>query len=157
MIYNLEKLSDKDLGDIISYLTNIHRMIIQRDLKDVERNVYNKTIEEQNLILDELTRRKLLTKRKFYKFPTKQSHSTKLEDLNFGYKVKVIKGNDKGRTGYVLYPMSNGEVAISTKEPPEKLYNLREKPNNLEIISKENIHKIGVNSKLSFKTNCDLI
>jgi hypothetical protein len=75
----------------------------------------------------------------------------KLEDLDFGYKVRVLNGRNKGKTGYALYPMSNGEVAINTQEPPEHNYNMRENPKDLEIISKENIHKIGPFPGLSFK------
>ncbi len=74
-----------------------------------------------------------------------------LRELDFGYKVRVIKGENKGKTGYILYPMSNGQVAINTEEPPERNYNLREYPKNLEIISKENIHKIKPIKELKFK------
>jgi hypothetical protein len=75
----------------------------------------------------------------------------KIEDLNFGYKVRVLNGRNKDKTGYVLYPMLNGEVAINTEEPPEHNYNMRENPSDLEIISTENIHKIGPFAGLSFK------
>ena len=67
---------------------------------------------------------------------------TQLWMLDYGYQVKVLKGENKGKIGYVVMDSRFGDVGINTRKKPDINYQIREHPSNLEIISMENPHNI---------------
>ena len=67
---------------------------------------------------------------------------TQLWMLDYGYKVKVLEGKNKEKVGYIVMDSRFGDVGINTTKKPDRNYQIREQPSNLEIISLENIHNI---------------
>lgn len=67
---------------------------------------------------------------------------TALWMLDYGHKVKVLEGENKGKEGYVVYASRMGHICINTNKKPDRKYHITEKPSNLEITSMENSHNI---------------
>lgn len=57
--------------------------------------------------------------------------------LEYGYKVRILDGTFKGREGIITMGSRFGDIGISFKEKPKYGYDVREPPQNLEIICKE--------------------
>ena len=68
---------------------------------------------------------------------------TQLWMLDYGYKVSVLDGKNKGIAGYIVMDSRFGDVGINTSKKPDNNYQIREYPSNLEIISMENPHNLG--------------
>src|SRR3989344_6333386 len=67
---------------------------------------------------------------------------TQLWMLDYGYKVRVLDGKNKYKIGYIVMDSRFGDVGINTAKKPDRNYQIREHPSNLEIISMENPHNI---------------
>ena len=62
--------------------------------------------------------------------------------LDYGYKIRVLEGKNKDKIGYIVMDSRFGDVGINTTKKPDKSYQIREQPSNLEIISMENPYNI---------------
>ena len=60
---------------------------------------------------------------------------TQLWMLDYGYKVRVLDGKNKYKIGYIVMDSRFGDVGINTAKKPDRNYQIREHPSNLEIIS----------------------
>jgi len=67
---------------------------------------------------------------------------TRLWMLNYGYKVKVVNGTNKGKEGHIVVSFMYRGVGINTKEIPDKTYQIIEPSSRLEVLSTENPHNI---------------
>ncbi len=75
----------------------------------------------------------------------------KMSELDFGYEVEITNGKNRGERAFALYPVSGIWVAL-VSDPESRNYNLREKPGDLEIISRKNKYNIFPRDKtLSFR------
>ena len=63
--------------------------------------------------------------------------------LDYGYKVKVLNGKDKDKTGWIVYGSRMGDICINThKAPKNREYQIREPPQNLEILSMDDPYNL---------------
>ncbi|HLA23673.1 MAG TPA: hypothetical protein VJZ93_04025 [Candidatus Nanoarchaeia archaeon] len=70
-------------------------------------------------------------------------------ELDYGHKVRVTSGKNKNREGVVVMASRLGDVGINTEEIPRPgKYDLRELPNNLDIISTGDPYNIRKQIKL---------
>jgi ribosomal protein L24 len=78
----------------------------------------------------------------------------KLWQLDYGYKVRVLEGEDKGKEGWVVYASDRGYICINTRKvPKDNSYQITEYPSNLEILSIDNPY--NVKQKLGGLSNFD--
>ena len=66
--------------------------------------------------------------------------------LDYGYKVKILEGGNKGKKGYIVMENSKYVGVSFDSKPLLGIYYVTEKPSNLEIISMSNPHNIGIKS-----------
>ena len=63
--------------------------------------------------------------------------------LDYGYKVRILRGRNKDRKGWVVYGSDLGHICINTHEiPKDNSYTITEFPGNLEVLSTDNPYKI---------------
>jgi hypothetical protein len=67
----------------------------------------------------------------------------KLADLDYGYVVKVIEGNNAGKEGVIVYGTRQGAVGISFRAKPEYPgYDTLEEPDNLTVILENDSYEV---------------